>query len=749
MALASNPTTQMNIPKEPDVSNDMSSKAGTQTSPNLQRLADKGHQGGPDTDLLSVHSVGDTLQVPSGLGPYRSSSSSSPNATLAASQNLGTAGLPLNHGNFPGLITPSVAADSLASGWSNENALRNSAASFVSGSSNRSCDLYPPLEAKKKTHIHSIPPGKHLLPPTAGDRTPEVASPASDICPPSPMSASGEREFALTFPTALRRYHRPNPKKYMRDPDKQDLSIEKFTLKYSSADKEIPRGWSRHIHPEGAPYYYHDASKTYTEWDIYEPVTKQNIECYACFLWRALAECHPGSGQYELVLELVSKGVFEVVCEYYFVNHAERCLFWLDDYEKPDFLIDCKGVISLSHKKFGIEAEYWLHWDRFPACGVVTKELVKQLKHSLLYLTLGQLTETRPVGGFTVTSAVESTLDQLKNYTSLVNNIDANNETQDDHSAVIIGRIMHYLSKSKYLNFHGEECVRLRDDQSVHGWRYEPSWFMAVLAPILFMAPVTNIRSLHKLYVDELVRMDRWSAFVNDFTSQLQETNLLATVLLTTNVGFLAIQSVDSYTSRSLRQIASYLSVISSIASIMLGLIFIERSRHNRSNNVHKAVEFLERFHHRKHGLEVLAWIFSLPYAYLMWGMVFFFIAFSAECYNVGRDIVRGYLGAVMIVLGIPAALSVWASREKRDYWWWQVDKHQPVLEREEGEGSPKESFTIRKLRPPWRSKATSCEDTEMSVRGNESIADLENLNPTAVPPSINVRRPTELSIST
>ncbi|KIJ11190.1 hypothetical protein PAXINDRAFT_171875 [Paxillus involutus ATCC 200175] len=687
------------------------------------------------------------LQVPSGLGPCHSSSSLSPNATLAASPNLGTAGLPLNHGNLPGSISPSVAADSLASGWSNENALRNSAASFVSGTSIRSCDLYPPLGEKKKTHIHSIPPGKHLSPPT-GDHTPEIASPASDIFPPMPMSASGEREFALTFPSALKRYQRPNPKEHMRDPDKQDLSIEKFTLKYSSADK-VPRGWSRHIHPEGTPYYYHDAGKTYTEWDLCEPNIKQDIECYAYFLWRELAECHPDLGQYELVLELDSKGELGVVCEYYFVNHAERCLFWLDHYGEPGFLMDCKGVISLSHKKFGVEAEYWLHWDRFPACCVVTKELVKQLKHSLLYLTLGQLTETRPVGGFTVTSAVESTLDQLKNYTSLVNDIDASDEIHDDHSAVIIGRIMHYLSKSKYLNFHGEECVRLQDDQSVHGWRYEPSWFMAVLAPILFMAPMTNIRSLHKLYVDELVRMDRWTAFVNDFTSQLQNTNLLATVLLTTNVGFLAIQSVDSYTSRSLRQTASYLSVISSIASIMLGLIFIERNRHDRSNNVDKAVEFLGRFHRGRQGLEILALIFSLPYAYLMWGMVFFFIAFSAECYNVGKNIVREYLGVAMIVLGIPAALSIWASREQRHHWWWQADKLQPVLEREEGEGSPMEPFSIRKLFAPRGRKAASCEDTEMSVRGNESMADLENPNPSVVLPRISVRRPTGLGIST
>ncbi|KIK96647.1 hypothetical protein PAXRUDRAFT_770484 [Paxillus rubicundulus Ve08.2h10] len=720
----------------------MVSKAGTQTSPNLQRPADEGHQGSPNTDLLSVHSANDhMLQVPS---PYRSSGSSSPNATLAASQNLGTAGLPLNHGNPHGLIKPSAAADSLASAWSDENTPRDSVTSFVSGASTRSHDLYPPVGKNKKTHILSSPLWEHPSRPTIGDHTPETASPMGATLMRVPTSvsdtASEEGEFALTFPSALKRYQRPHPKKHIempsRDPTVQDLLIEKLTLKYPSAESETSHGWSKHIHPEGTPYYYHGASKTYTEWDICEPDIKQHIEFHASFLWRVLAGSHPDAGQYELVLELDSKGADGVVCEYYFVNHAERCLFWLDNYERPGFLMECKGVISLSHKKFGVEAEYWLHWDRFPACGVVTKELVKQLKHSILYLTIGQLTETCPVGGFTVTSTVESTLEQLKNYTSLVNSIRVGDETHDDHSAVIIGRIMHYLSRSKYLNFHGEECVRLRDDQSVHGWRYEPSWFMAVLAPILFMAPMTNVRSLHKLYVDELVKLDRWTDFVNDFTSQLEDTNLLATVLLTTNVGFLATQSVDSYTNRSLRQVASYLSVICSIASIMLGLVFIERSRHDRSNSVNKVVEFLGRFHRGEHGLEVLALIFSLPYAYLMWGMVFFFIAFSAECYNVGNDIVRECLGVAVIVLGIPAALSIWASRKQRRYWWWQADKLQPMLGGGEGEGSPKESSSTWKFSPPGGSKVASCENIGMFVRGNGSMADLEN--PRVVPPSIN-----------
>ncbi|KAF9234478.1 hypothetical protein BU15DRAFT_23154, partial [Melanogaster broomeanus] len=397
----------------------------------------------------------------------------------------------------------------------------------------------------------------------------------------------------------------------------------------------VPDGWSKHVHPQGMPYYLHNASKTYTQFDICNPEIQGDIEWYTEFLRSELSQQDPNLTDFELVIEpCASSNGEDVVCQYYFVNPTERCLFWLDDYQEPGFLVDC-NVNSLSHKNLAR-----LHWHRFPACHLVTTKLVRELKDLILYSVLDQLTEPRFVGDFTVTSAVGSTLEQLKNYISMLKDIDGMVYFQE---LVHHNHFPHTASKNKCINVEGQGCVQLHDDQTVPGWRYERSWCMVVAAPVLFMAPVTNIRSLHKLYVDHLVRMDKWTAFVNDFTSQLQNTNLLATVLLTTNVGFLAIQSVDSSTSRSVRQITSFLSIVCSIASIMLGSIFLERSR--RLNSADTAAELLGRFYHAKHGLEHLALIFSLPYAYLMWGMTFFFVAFLAECYTVGNDILRVCLG--------------------------------------------------------------------------------------------------------
>jgi hypothetical protein len=63
--------------------------------------------------------------------------------------------------------------------------------------------------------------------------------------------------------------------------------------------------------------------------------------------------------------------------------------------------------------------------------------------------------------------------------------------------------------------------------------------------------------------------------------------NVKATVLLNANVAFLAIQSVDSSGSMghsSNAQIASYLSIVDSVGTMLLGLLLVRE--HNTSSSV-------------------------------------------------------------------------------------------------------------------------------------------------------------------
>ena len=117
-------------------------------------------------------------------------------------------------------------------------------------------------------------------------------------------------------------------------------------------------------------------------------------------------------------------------------------------------------------------------------------------------------------------------------------------------------------------------------------------------------------------------------------------SNLLqGTVLLNANVGFLAIQSVDSGkgAKRTPAQVASYLSIVFSIGCILLGLLLVRQHKPRIKQTADDVVSqwcstclkfeilhltqqnYLEAKHHPLLELEALAILHSLPYALFMW----------------------------------------------------------------------------------------------------------------------------------
>jgi hypothetical protein len=240
------------------------------------------------------------------------------------------------------------------------------------------------------------------------------------------------------------------------------------------------------------------------------------------------------------------------------------------------------------------------------------------------------------------------------------------------HSAVIIGRIMHIFYRNYFLNFYGEECARLNFDQAVHGWRYHPSLLMTTFAPLLFMTPVNNVRLLHRIFVDDIASKEKWNMFVTKLNSQLQETSVLATVLLNANVAFLPKESGTSP-----QQFLSYTSLVASMASIILGLVFMGHSRTEARNTPFEAATFLHGLWHERHGLERLAIIYSLPHAFLMWGMCLFSAAFAVQWCYPSNTTLQASAGSLMLIVALLVTWCIWTARDRSNFWWFQPDPKQ------------------------------------------------------------------------
>ncbi|KAG0697598.1 hypothetical protein DFH29DRAFT_1082268 [Suillus ampliporus] len=475
----------------------------------------------------------------------------------------------------------------------------------------------------------------------------------------------------------------------MIDASISDYKIKAYQVQYPSHDGNLPIGWTAHVHPEGARYFLHAQTRTYTESDVCSLDILNDIVYFSNYLHGELRlaidtkKIDIDYDEVELVLEPKKAGETEIICCYYFVNPAERCLFWLDEYDAEDMLGECRGVTALSHKRLAVQAQYWCvslpnldsavnkhrsrkHWEMFPNLCPVAQDILDELKELMLHATCDHLTTTR--------SAAALSADELKQYFEIVKWIRVNSTGDRAHAVVIIGRIMHTFCRNQYLNFHGQPCARLSVDQTVRGWSYKPSIYMTIFAPLLCMAPVAHVRSLHTSFVDDLASTAEWKIFITRLNGQLQNLNLLGTVLLGANVGFLAIQSVDSGTGRSPTQIASYMSLVLSFGSIALGLTFIALDLTGRDRGS-EAARFLQRMNDGKRGLEKLAIIYSLPYALLMWSMFFFLVAFSYEWCSPGDAISRATVGAVLLIV---CGLVVWCisvAADRRAPWWWESEQ--------------------------------------------------------------------------
>jgi len=115
-----------------------------------------------------------------------------------------------------------------------------------------------------------------------------------------------------------------------------------------------------------------NSQRTYTESNVCSPEVLNDIVYFSNYLHHELRVAIDSKkikidyDEVELVLEpkKTSDQETEIICCYYFVNPAERCLFWLDEYDAEDMLGECRGVTALSHKSMRIRsASDTFSWD--------------------------------------------------------------------------------------------------------------------------------------------------------------------------------------------------------------------------------------------------------------------------------------------------------------------------------------------------------------------------------------------------
>ncbi|KAF8878916.1 hypothetical protein BD779DRAFT_1789086 [Infundibulicybe gibba] len=109
---------------------------------------------------------------------------------------------------------------------------------------------------------------------------------------------------------------------------------------------------------------------------------------------------------------------------------------------------------------------------------------------------------------------------------------------------------------------------------------------------------------------------------------------------------------------------------MSSLASVIIGLLLVRQHRTRECGTAHEIRDFLFQRNHQTWGLETLAIMYSLPYVLLMYGVVSFFGAFLTMCFQSTNLTPLVVIAAACLFF---ASLVVWCIRmawaEREDRW--------------------------------------------------------------------------------
>ncbi|THH07421.1 hypothetical protein EW145_g3391 [Phellinidium pouzarii] len=421
-----------------------------------------------------------------------------------------------------------------------------------------------------------------------------TAEPAHIVAEPRDM------DLRCTTPSTRPRYERhitiecaPGPWEF--------APTETFTV----YEKEHILPWESFTNPEGQVYFKNSYHKFVylTEADLYDVQIRENIEL-------VMTEIEKRASDFGK--ELPTK--IEVLLEfeddfwsYYMIDLDRCCIFWLDYYDGGRLIPLDFGIEKREHFRHLLDYEYWLHIEHFPCQRELKEgaleELLGVLNHSIIdYMTSNE--STSPYSDMELRTMIDSIKD-------------------------LRARLMTMYSNERFHNFFGYNGVRLSVDQSVRGTsRVSRSWLIGLLSPVLFYAPDTHLAMLEKLYIDGMIKALRWKTFRSKLQDDWSSFVLTSTVLLSANVAFLAIPSVQSFNGPELwtspAAVPSLVSIVTSLGSIIVGLLLIRQLRisaKDQDSTARDAISYLQKRKHPQLGLETMAIQYSLPYALLMWSV--------------------------------------------------------------------------------------------------------------------------------
>ncbi|KAF9223503.1 hypothetical protein BS17DRAFT_880663 [Gyrodon lividus] len=476
--------------------------------------------------------------------------------------------------------------------------------------------------------------------------------------------------------------------------------LSKITLKPGKPSLNRPEvlGWNPEVHPEGALFYRGKVEGwvvlTDTDLTLQKNLSEINLSVESII--QAANQFSPSLNGplVVLVVELANEDPKRTDTQeslYYFADHSEKLLFWVHEYSSDAIKKELCGGIKYatedSHIKYALEAQYWMHCERFSNMVPMQPEYLADLRETLIHASTDTILSDTSVSPFapddllkmlTVVAAIEipiiSPFDKCyRYYHSLA--------LPQDPDEIYPARMMRLLTHSKFLNFHGQPGARLNADQSIYTKQLASE--EGVISPLfyafnflLLTAPRKHMRTLRCIYVDQVINASRWKGFISGLKDEWNGYTVFSTVMLAVDISFLAVPGVlnGSYqTSQTPTAIAIYVSTIASLGTLVVSVLLADQIRRHGIESIDEGAAYMAHITHVVFGLEALSVMYSLPYALLIWSMLAFGVALSMMMFSSLHKVVLVVVASMFAIAVILASWPIICGRgrratESRDY---------------------------------------------------------------------------------
>ncbi|KAI6102603.1 hypothetical protein EV401DRAFT_753299 [Pisolithus croceorrhizus] len=453
--------------------------------------------------------------------------------------------------------------------------------------------------------------------------------------PPSPVPASPQQVTKYRFSQRPLVNYKPGSNKM--------VLLKKGDMSYDPPS--LPIGWIKYTQPEGAPYYLHEEKRIITDLtDVTE--LQQLLDMADCLLHSARELRMPSHFDMELVITEVLGLHGERVFGYYFVDHRQRLLFWVHDYNLSNIFFNVDGVTARDHMKQAVVTQYWMHIELYPNRREVTVGDYEELRNILSCAIADAATSNAYLAHFE--------LDSMTRMLDLVEKLEA--------------RFAREFSRSKFINFSGQPCARLGVDQCIyvsphHLSRSGSSFLIRIFDFFLFQSASMHLEELRQMWIDQIVHYRRWQKHIAKLTSEWARFTIFSTVLLTADVSLLATPALGSY-GNSLGGGSGGTLTNGTGSSTSSGpsppMAFV----HTRINSTHESCWWegilISSLNHKSlFGTYSLAIMYSLPYAFLVWSIFLFVLGMTFLVFSSTNHAMLAILAPFFSLLFV---FSIWPS---------------------------------------------------------------------------------------